>query len=358
MNLDINLIIRFTEILITIGVVMGGLLAVVPLLTYMERRVLGLIQDRLGPNRVGPFGLLQPLADGIKLFLKEIIIPSAANKIIFLAAPVIVVITALAAFAVIPFGRDYKLHLELFGFTIDRTIHFYITDINIGILYIFALGSIGTYGIILGGWASNSKYALLGAMRSAAQMISYELSLGLSTVGVLLIAGSLSMVDIVNAQAKHWFIVYQLPAFILFIISGFAETNRTPFDLPEAESELVAGFHTEYSGMGFAFFMMAEYVNMIMISSLATILFFGGWQPLFEWKSSIDIINIVQPIIWFCAKVFFFLFLYMWVRATLPRLRYDQLMKLGWKALIPLSIINIAITAIVKFIIENNIRII
>lgn len=353
MNLDINLIISLTIILMTIGVVMGTVLAVVPLLTLLERRVLGFMQDRLGPNRVGPFGILQPFADGIKLFLKEIIIPSASNKIIFIAAPVITMIPALIAFAVIPFGRDFKLHLELLGITIDRTIHLYITDLNIGILYIFALGSIGTYGVILGGWASNSKYAFLGAMRSAAQMISYELSLGLSTVGVILLTGSLSMVDIVNAQAKHWFIIYQLPAFILFIISGVAETNRAPFDLPEAESELVAGFHTEYSGMGFAFYFLAEYANMIMISSIATILFFGGWQPLFEFKSSFEPINIIQPVMWFCAKVFFFLFFYIWLRATLPRLRYDQLMKLGWKYLIPLSIINVAVTGIVMYIVKG-----
>ncbi|MEW6682710.1 MAG: NADH-quinone oxidoreductase subunit NuoH [Nitrospirota bacterium] len=334
---------QIVVILLTIGVVMGTVLIHVAYLTLAERKVLSWMQDRMGPMEVGPRGLLQPIADGIKLLLKEDIVPSGANKIIFTLAPILSLIPALIGFAVIPWG-DGKV--ELFGLEFRP----FITDLNIGILYLLALSSVGAYGILLGGWASNSKYSLLGGLRSAAQVISYELALGMSLVGVLLMAGSLSLVKISQAQAGgfwHWY-AFALPfpqivALVLYTISAVAETNRLPFDLPEAESELVAGFFTEYSGMRFAFFFLAEYGNMILVSCIATVVFLGGWHAPFPF------LDFVPGIVWFLLKVYAFLFFFIWIRGTLPRLRYDQLMTFGWKVMIPLVLANILITSIAAY---------
>jgi NADH-quinone oxidoreductase subunit H len=276
--------------------------------------------------RVGPHGLLQPIADGIKLMFKEDIVPRAADRTIYILAPAMALIPAFISFAVIPFGD----RLQLFGQTIDMVI----TDVNIGLLYLFGVASLGVYGIVLGGWASNNKYALLGGLRSAAQMISYELSMGLSVVGVLMLSQSLSLVRIVGAQSKAWFILLQPIGFLIFLICAIAETNRAPFDLPEAETELVAGFHVEYSSMKFAMYFMAEYANMITVAALATTLFLGGWRGPF-----------LPPVVWFLAKLYLVIFLFIWLRATLPRFRYDQLMQFGWKVLLPLALANIVITA-------------
>ncbi len=335
-------------ILGTIGVVMITVLLHVAYLTYLERKVLGWMQDRMGPMEVGYHGLLQPLADGLKLFMKEDIIPSGANKIIFSLAPILSLIPALIGFAVIPWGDGgLTIPLPWIG---DVTFRPFVTDLNIGILYVLALSSVGAYGVLLGGWASNSKYSLLGGLRSAAQVISYELALGMSLVGVLLMAGSLSLVKISQAQAGgfwHWY-AFALPfpqivALVLYAIAAVAETNRLPFDLPEAESELVAGFFTEYSGMRFAFFFLAEYANMILVSCIATIVFLGGWHAPFPF------LEFVPGIVWFLLKVYVFLFGFFWIRATLPRLRYDQLMTFGWKVMIPLVLANIVITSIAQY---------
>ncbi len=321
--------------LLKIAVVFGLLLLTVAYLTWAERKIIGDLQVRWGPSRVGPFGLLQPVADGIKLFFKEDLVPAGADRVMFLLAPALSMIPALISFAVIPFGDTVRL----FGRTIDLVI----TDINIGILYVFAVTSMGVYGVVLGGWASNSKYSLLGGLRSAAQMVSYEMSLGLSVVGVLMLSQSLSLVDIVNAQAGTWLGVIprwnlfaQPLGFALFLVSANAELNRAPFDLPEAETELVAGFHTEYSSMKFAMFFMAEYANMITAAAVATTLFLGGWRG-----------PLLPPVVWFLLKVFAFLFLFIWLRATLPRFRYDQLMAFGWKVLLPLALANVVVTAAV-----------
>ncbi len=334
-----NMVTHLVVILVTIGVVMVTVLLHVAYLTYLERKFLGWMQDRMGPMEVGYHGLLQPIADGLKLFMKEDIIPSGANKIIFSLAPILSLIPALIGFAVVPWGDG---QLTLFGATFRP----FVTDLNIGILYLLALSSVGAYGVLLGGWASNSKYSLLGGLRSAAQVISYELALGMSLVGVLLLAGSLSLVKIAQAQAGgfwHWY-AFALPfpqivALGLYIIAGVAETNRLPFDLPEAESELVAGFFTEYSGMRFAFFFLAEYANMILVSCIAAIVFLGGWHAPFPF------LDFVPGIVWFLLKVYVFLFFFFWIRATLPRLRYDQLMTFGWKVMIPLVLANILITS-------------
>jgi len=338
-----NMVTQLVVILGTIGVVMVTVLLHVAYLTYFERKVLGWMQDRMGPMEVGYHGLLQPIADGLKLFMKEDIIPSGANKIIFSLAPILSLIPALIGFAVIPWG-DGKL--TLFGVTFRP----FVTDLNIGILYLLALSSVGAYGILLGGWASNSKYSLLGGLRSAAQVISYELALGMSLVGVLLLAGSLSLVKIAQAQAGgfwHWY-AFALPfpqivALVLYGIAAVAETNRLPFDLPEAESELVAGFFTEYSGMRFAFFFLAEYANMILVSCIAVIVFLGGWHAPFPF------LDFVPGIVWFLLKVYVFLFFFFWIRATLPRLRYDQLMTFGWKVMLPLVLANILITSVAAY---------
>jgi NADH-quinone oxidoreductase subunit H len=318
------LLITVVEIL----VVFTAVLLMVAYMTLMERKVLGHIQVRFGPNRVGPFGLLQPLADGIKLIFKEDIVVPHANKYIYIFAPTVIVITALMSFAVIPYGD----RITLFGYKIDLVI----ADVNVGLLYLFAISSLGVYGVVMGGWASNNKYSLLGAIRSSAQMVSYELPLGLSVIGVILITGSLSTVKIVEAQSDMWFIVYQPLGFLIYLISAFAESSRTPFDLTECENELVAGYQTEYSSMKFGLYYLAEYAHMLVVSCLAVTLFFGGWHG-----------PLLPPVLWFLIKVFFFVFLFIWVRATYPRLRYDQLMKLGWKVLFPLALLNILVTAAV-----------
>ncbi|MCP4255163.1 MAG: NADH-quinone oxidoreductase subunit NuoH [Candidatus Scalindua sp.] len=313
---------------IKIGLVIGVLLLVVAYLIWVERKVMAHMQLRLGPMRVGWHGLLQPIADGIKLIFKEDIIPASASKVIFVMAPVISLIPALITFAVIPFGDT----INVMGVTLDMVI----TDINVGILYILAVSSVGVYGILLGGWSSNNKYSLLGALRSSAQMISYELSMGLSLIGVIMITQSLSLVEIVNAQSKMWFVIFQPLAFIVYAISAIAETNRCPFDLPEAETELVAGFHTEYSSMKFSLFFMAEYANIITVSAVAVTFFFGGWRGPF-----------LPPIVWFVIKLALCIFFFVWMRSTFPRFRYDQLMNFGWKVLLPAAIASILITGIV-----------
>ena len=338
-----DLLINLVVIAVQIALVMGVVLLHVAYLTYFERKILAFMQDRLGPMEVGPYGLLQPIADGLKLFFKEDIVPSQANKLIFSIAPIITLVPALIGFAVIPFGRD---SLSLFGFEITP----FITDINIGILYILAFSSIGAYGILLGGWASNSKYPLLGGLRSAAQVISYELPLGMSIVSVILLSGSLSMVRITEAQGggiHHWFIWPGIVAFVIYMISAVAETNRLPFDLPEADSELVGGFFTEYSGMRFAFFFLAEYANMVLVSCIGVVLFLGGWNAPFPF------LEFVPPVLWFLIKVYGILFFFFWIRATLPRLRYDQLMKFGWKIMIPLAMANILVTAVALYFLRS-----
>jgi len=321
------------------------LLTAVAYSVWLERKVSGHIQNRWGPTRVGPFGLLQPLADGAKFILKEDLTPPHVYKPLYLAAPIIAVVFAISSIAVIPFGNELTIGSISTPFQIAP-------DLNIGLLIILGITSVGVYGVALAGWSSNSKYSLLGGLRASAQMISYEVSLGLSLIPVLIKSGSFSLRAIVESQQHgHWnFLDYRFPfgfiAFFIYLISAYAETNRTPFDLPEAESELVAGYHTEYSAMKFAMFFMAEYANMVTVACLATILFFGGWLgPVFGREGSI--LAMVLPIVWFCLKVFFFMFLYVWVRWTLPRFRYDQLMAFGWKVLLPLSIANIVVTALV-----------
>jgi NADH-quinone oxidoreductase subunit H len=305
-------------------------LLLIAFLTWLERKLLGHFQVRLGPIRVGPHGLLQPIADGIKLLFKEDIIPTNVNKFVYILAPLLTFIPALIIVAVIPFGKP----IALFGQRIDLVI----SNFNMGVLYIFAVSSVAVYGIVLAGWSSNNKYSLLGGLRSSAQMISYEVSLGLSLIGVFMIAGSLSLVDIVNAQDKfyHWFIIRQPLGFLLYLVCATAELNRTPFDLPEADNELVAGYYTEYSSMKFAMFFLGEYGNMINVSAIATTLFLGGWHG-----------PILPPVVWFFIKFGAFLFFFIWIRATLPRFRYDQLMNFGWKVLLPLAILNVFITAVV-----------
>ncbi len=299
-------------------------------LTLAERKVIGYIQVRIGPNRVGPRGLLQPIADGLKLALKEIIIPARSNRFLFLFAPVLALAPALAAWAVIPFDDGLVL-----------------ADINAGLLYIFAMTSMGVYGIIIAGWASNSKYAFLGAMRSVAQVVAYEIAMGFALVGVLMAAGSLNLGDIVRAQqgsALHWFWIPLLPLFFVYFISGVAETNRAPFDVAEGESEIVAGFHVEYSGMTFALFFLAEYANMILIAVLTALFFLGGWLSPFQGIPVLDeLFAWVPGIAWLLLKAAFFLFLFLWFRATFPRYRYDQIMRLGWKVFIPVTIVWILV---------------
>ncbi len=313
-------------IVIKIAIVVTVTMLHVAYAVYFERKVIGHMQARLGPMRVGPHGLLQPIADFVKLFFKEDIVPSNADKPIFLIAPVISVVAALASLAVIPLWETFA-----------------IANINIGILYILALSSVGAYGIILAGWSSNSKYSFLGALRSSAQVISYEIAMGLSLVGIIMLAGSTNLIDIVNAQSKYPFILTQPVAFFVFLMAAIAETNRAPFDLPEAETELVAGYFTEYSGMRFGLFFVAEYVGMFIMSAIAAICFLGGWKGPHFW-----IFSHVPNIVWFLLKVYALIFFYYWLRATLPRYRYDQLMSLGWKLFIPLTLANIAVTGLVK----------
>ena len=332
--------------ILKIVVVLVIMLTSVAYTVLLERKVIGLIQNRWGPSRVGPFGLLQPLVDGIKLFLKEDLMPLAVERPLFVIAPVIALSCALISIAVVPFGAI---------FTYRGVSLFEISDINIGLLVVLGITSVGVYGIALSGWSSNNKYSLLGSLRASAQIISYELALGLSLVGVVLRAGSLRLRDIVNSQAHHgllsWNIWPQILGFFIYLMAAYAETNRAPFDLPEAESELVAGYHTEYSSMKFAMFFMAEYANMITVSCVATLLFFGGATSplghLLPDNFGGQILSMIFPVLWFIFKVFCFIFLYIWVRSTLPRFRYDQLMSFGWKWLLPLAMINIVITALV-----------
>ena len=328
--------------LLQIVFVLTGVLIVVMYLVLLERKIQAWVQVRFGPMRVGPHGILQPVADVLKLFVKEDITPVKADKWIYTAAPIIVLVPALIAFAVIPFGSS----VSLFG----RKISLAIADVNVGLLYIVAVASLGVYGIILGGWSSNSKYPLLASLRASAQLVSYEVAVTLTFVSVILSAGTLSMVGIVNAQYNSgvWFLFVQPVAFVIYMIGGLAETNRSPFDLPEAESELVGGFHTEYSGMRFALFFLAEYTNMIIVSSVATTLFFGGWLPPFPNLKALAFLYYVPSWIWFTLKTFLILYLFLWIRATLPRYRYDQLMRVGWKVLIPLALANIVVTGVVK----------
>jgi NADH-quinone oxidoreductase subunit H len=320
-----TLIIGFVALILKLGIVLVVLLMAAAYLVLFERKFLGRLQIRYGPNRAGPFGLLQPFADTIKMITKEDIVPADADRVIFLYAPAVVGITALLMFSVVPFGPD----LTLFGHEVKMVV----ADLNVGILFAFALSSLSVYGVALGGWASNSKYSLLGGIRGAAQMISYELSLGLSIVPVIMSAGSFSLVDIVNAQAGLWYIVTEPVAFVVFFISAMAESKRIPFDLPEAENELGAGFHTEYSGMRFGLFFLGEYVQMQVLGGLIAVFFLGGWRgPLLPGPA------------WLAIKIFLVCLVMVWMRGTLPRLRYDQLMNLGWKVLIPISLVNVLVT--------------
>ncbi|MBL6606230.1 MAG: NADH-quinone oxidoreductase subunit NuoH [Alphaproteobacteria bacterium] len=300
------------------------LLIAVAYLTLAERRVIGFMQLRKGPNVVGPFGMFQPFADALKLMAKETILPAGADKVVFIIAPMLTFILALVAWAVIPFDAGLVL-----------------ADINVGILYLFAISSLGVYGVIMAGWASNSKYAFLGALRSAAQMVSYEVSMGLVIINVLICVGSLNLSDIIEAQRDMWFALPLLPMFIVFFISTLAETNRAPFDLPEGESELVAGYFVEYSSMSFALFFLGEYANMILMSAMTTVLFLGGWLPPFDFAP----FTWIPGPIWFVLKIMLCLFVFLWVRATTPRYRYDQLMRLGWKIFLPFSLIYVVLTA-------------
>ena len=319
------------DLIIPGGIIIAQIMAVlmpvlisVAFLVYAERKVLALIQLRRGPNVVGPFGILQSFADALKLLTKENIVPANSNKIVFLLAPIITMVLSLAGWAVIPFAPNWV-----------------IADINVGIMYLFAVSSLGVYGIIMAGWASNSQYPFLGALRSAAQMVSYEVSIGFVIITVLLCVGSLNLSKIVEAQETVWFAIPLLPMFVVFFISALAETNRLPFDLPEDESTLVAGFFTEYSSASFVLFFLGEYASMILMSSMTVILFMGGWLPPFD----IFPLNAVPGVIWFVIKVIFILFLFIWVRGTFPRYRYDQLMRLGWKIFLPLSLLWVVLTA-------------
>jgi NADH-quinone oxidoreductase subunit H len=317
--------------IVKVFVIFAGLMTMIAYMTWFERRVVAFIQSRLGPNRVGPEGLLQPIADAFKLLFKESFLPDKSNKVLFSLAPMLAFIPATLGIAVVPIGDTITIA--------GQKVELLISDLNVGILYILALGSLGVYGLVLAGWSSNSKYSLLGGLRSSAQMISYEIGLGLSIVGVLMIAQTFSIAEIVRQQSSSildWYFFKQPVAFFLFFICAMAESNRLPFDLPEAESELVAGYHTEYAGMRFALFFLGEYAHMITVSMVAASLFFGGWAGPF-----------LPPVVWFVIKVIGFLFIYVWVRGTLPRFRYDQLMRFGWLVIFPLTLVNIFITGLV-----------
>jgi len=330
MGMEIMLVIG---ILLKILCILLAVLIAVAYFTYVERKVIGYMQCRLGPNRVGPFGLLQPFADLIKMIHKEIIVPTQANKFLFVIAPMVSITTALLAWAVIPIN-DYII----------------LANINPAILYVFAVTSLGVYGVLIAGWASNSKYALLGALRSAAQSISYEIAMGFALVGVMMAADSLTFKDIVLSQAGgiwHWWVIPLFPLFIVYCISGVAETNRAPFDVAEGESEIVAGFHVEYSGMTFALFYLAEYANMLLVCALATLLFMGGWLSPFQGVPHLEsAFAWVPQSLWFFLKMGLFAFMYLWIRATFPRYRYDQIMRLGWKVLIPVTLLWIVVVAV------------
>ena len=321
--------------LLQIAVLLNALLVAVTFLVLMERKVMAWAQARLGPMRVGPHGVLQAIVDPIKLILKEDITPAAADKWVFTVAPIMSLVPALVVFSVVPFGPDPL---------------YYVADINVGLLFIVSVTSIGVYGIILGGWASNSKYPLLASLRASAQLISYEIAVTMTLVSVILTAGTLNLIGIVEAQreAGVWFGFVQPVAFVLVFIGGLAETNRVPFDLPEAETELTGGFHTEYSGMRFALFFLAEYANIIVISAIVAIMFLGGWMRPFPNVEALAFLDLAPAWVWLVGKIFLFLFLFTWIRATLPRYRYDQLMRLGWKVLIPIAIGNLIVTGVVK----------
>jgi NADH-quinone oxidoreductase subunit H len=328
--------------IVQIVVVLNAVLIAVTYMVLLERKVIAWVQSRLGPMRVGPYGILQPIADAVKLLLKEDITPTRADRWLFTIAPIMSLVPALIAFAVIPFGG----RVSIFG----REVPLYIADINVGLLYIVSVTSIGVYGIILAGYSSNSKYPLLAGLRASAQLISYEVAVTMMLVSVIVTAGTLSMVGIVNAQLQHrvWFAFVQPVALVVLFIGGLAETNRAPFDLSEAEQELTGGFHTEYSGMRFAMFFLAEYANMIVVSAVVTTLFFGGWLPPFPNVGALSFLSWVPGWIWFLVKCFIFLYIFIWIRATLPRYRYDQLMRLGWKVLIPVSLGNLVVSATLK----------
>ena len=323
-------------------VLLNAVLVAVTYMVLLERKVIAWVQVRLGPMRVGPHGVLQPIADAIKLLLKEDITPARADRLVFTLAPIVSMVPALIAFAVIPFDSE----ITLFGYTLSL----YVADVNVGLLYIVATTSISVYGIILAGYASNSKFPLLAGLRASAQLISYEVAVSMMLVSMVVTAGTLSMVGIVESQreAGVWFVFIQPVAFVILFIGGLAETNRAPFDLPEAEQELTGGFHTEYSGMRFALFFLAEYANMIVVSAVATTLFLGGWLRPFPGVGALAFLDFVPGWIWFLMKTFAILYVFIWIRATLPRYRYDQLMRLGWKVLIPVAIANLIVTAFIR----------
>jgi NADH-quinone oxidoreductase subunit H len=324
----------FILLIIKLAVVLAVLLGIAMYLVLAERKLLARLQVRFGPNRAGWFGILQPLADVIKLITKEDTVPAGADRFIFLFAPAVIAVTTLLLFAVVPFGKDLVFR--------GRTIPLVVADLDVGVLFLFALFSLGVYSVALGGWSSNSKYSLLGGLRGAAQMISYELPLVLSLVPVIMLAGSFSLVDLVKAQARCPYLLVQPVSFLLFFVSASAEVKRIPFDLPEAENELVAGYHTEYSGMRFGLFFLGEYISLIVLGSLVTVFFLGGWRG-----------PILPPLAWFALKVLAVVFVMIWMRGTLPRLRYDQLMKLGWKVLIPVALINIVLTGAVMMVLKS-----
>jgi NADH-quinone oxidoreductase subunit H len=333
--------------LIKIALILAIVPGYVAVITLAERKIIAWMQVRLGPMRVGPWGILQMVADPLKLLIKEDIVPERADRWIFTLAPVICLIPAFIVLAVIPIGPPITI--------LGKPITLYLTDINIGVLYVMSISSVGVLGIILGGWASNSKYPLLGALRSAAQMVSYEVALGFSIIGVLMLAGSLSLVSIVEAQKNggFWYVFLQPVGFILFFVCGVAETNRAPFDLPEAESELVAGFHTEYSGFRFSLFFLAEYANMLTVAAMAVTLFWGGWMRPFPNVAALSFLDMIPGVLWFIAKVIVFLYFYLWFRASWPRYRYDQLMKIGWQWLLPISMANVIVTAVLVLLLKR-----
>jgi len=333
--MDINTLIEVALIVVKVVIISLILFGLPIPLTWLERKVAGHIQLRLGPFRVGPHGILQPIADAIKLMFKEDIVPEKADKWLFKLAPLLAMVPAFAVYATIPFGDKITIPI------INKDITLYIADMNVGILYVLAIGGMSVYGIILGGWASNSKYAVMGGLRSSAQMISYEIALTFSCIGVVMISNSLSLLDIVKGQEIYWNIIYQPLGFVIFFIATLAEINRIPFDLPEDEGTLAAGYHVEYSAMRFSFFMLTEYVAMVTVSVLTVILFFGGWNA----PPFLAILPL-PPIFWFLGKVGFFIYFFMWIRFTLPRYRYDQLMTIGWKILLPLSLLNILLTGL------------
>ncbi len=325
----------FVAPLLKIAILLNAVLVAVTFLVLMERKVIAWAQSRLGPMRVGPYGILQAIVDPIKLILKEDITPRKVDRYVFTLAPIMSLVPALVVWSVVPFGPDPL---------------YYVSNVNVGLLFIIAVTSIGVYGIILGGWASNSKYPLLASLRASAQLISYEIAVTMTLVSVILTTGTLNLVDIVEAQRDSglWFAFIQPVALVLIFIGGLAETNRAPFDLPEAETELTGGFHTEYSGMRFSLFFLAEYANMIVISAIVVVMFFGGWLRPFPGIEALAFLDFVPPWIWFTGKVFLFLYVFIWIRATLPRYRYDQLMALGWKVLIPVAIANLVVTGVLK----------